>query len=65
MSGALDPLFAALEHADFAAVAFEEMNNGIFALRPNREMLGCMLRQADAGVYWAEPFEQDFQRRGG
>lgn len=41
------------------------MNNGIFALRPSREILDCMLWSAYAGIYWAEPFEQDFQRRGG
>eukprot|EP00435_Cladocopium_sp_Y103_P001906 s2092_g1.t1 len=68
---ALEPLFTAVndDGVGFAAVAFgggQEMNNGIFALRPSREILRCLLRTAQSEVFWREPhFAQEFSFRGG
>eukprot|EP00434_Breviolum_minutum_P005096 symbB.v1.2.004493.t2/scaffold250.1/size251770/4 len=69
-SDALEPLFVALDTNAFAAVAFgdegQEMNNGIFSLRPSKKIFRCMMQTAKSGIFWTErAFLEKFQFRGG
>ncbi|CAK0907357.1 unnamed protein product, partial [Prorocentrum cordatum] len=69
--GALEGLFAPVASAPFApfaAVGFgprSELNNGVFALRPSRSTLACLLAHARAGTFWRGPLANAFAARGG
>lgn len=42
-------LFPCLNHREG-----QEMNNGIFSLRPSKKIFRCMMQTANSGIFWTE-----------